>query len=505
MNHPAPTAIPVELREPAELFDARSYPDRSGLPDDWRPDRALRQLAWLVPTLVMTAVGLYRVDRPSLWADELATWGIVTLPAPDLWRLLPQSDAALGPYYVLLRGWTSLTGTSDLALRLPSVLAMGLAAGVVARTGTRVATPRLGLLAGLILAALPVSSRYAQEARPYALALLGAATATLLLVRFLEKGTAKGLTAYGLAVAATGLAHPLALTVLTAHAFVVVALRPSLLLRWTGVTLVAALPSVPTLWLALQQRELVAWIAISDNQEPLVFLRNFFGEASAAAAVFALAVLSISGRRPSVLFSAWALLPPVVFLVFGQLAGSLWLPRYLLFVLPAWALLAALSLARAPGPAAACLLVLLAVAGQGEQERLRQDDGHGLDGRAVDRILSSTVKPGDAVVYGEDDPGARWMVRDVIARYVPDDRRPEDVLLRQPQRTAGAQFAVLCRPVASCLGSPARLWLVRAGTHPNALDGLGADYAEPVRDAYVVEQSWSPTGLTVALLVRKRT
>lgn len=77
-------------------------------------------------------------------------------------------DAVLAPYYALVKVWTAVAGSSDLALRLPSLAAMIGAAGLVGALGARLAAPRHGLLAGLLFAVLPSATRFAQEARPYA-------------------------------------------------------------------------------------------------------------------------------------------------------------------------------------------------------------------------------------------------------------------------------------------------------------------------------------------------
>jgi mannosyltransferase len=62
--------------------------------------------------------------------------------------------------------WVSLLGASDVMLRLPSVLAMAASAGLTARLGTRLASPRVGLLSGLLFAVLPTTSRYARRHVP---------------------------------------------------------------------------------------------------------------------------------------------------------------------------------------------------------------------------------------------------------------------------------------------------------------------------------------------------
>ncbi|WP_091069078.1 glycosyltransferase family 39 protein [Micromonospora humi] len=176
---------------------------------------------WAVPGLLTLAVTLVGIGHAQLWRDELATWSAATRPLPDLARLTGTIDAATGPYYLLMHAWTALAGTSPTALRLPSALAMAGAAALTARLGARLAGDRAGLLAGLLFSVLPATSRYGQEARPYALATLLAVLATLLLVDGLRRPTWRRWAGYAVAVAALGLLHLIALTLLAAHAVAV--------------------------------------------------------------------------------------------------------------------------------------------------------------------------------------------------------------------------------------------------------------------------------------------
>ncbi|MFE9656032.1 glycosyltransferase family 39 protein [Micromonospora sp. NPDC006431] len=173
-------------------------------------------------------VTLAGIGHAQPWRDELATWSAATRPVGDLIRLAGTIDAATGPYYLAMHGWTTLAGTSPTALRLPSALAMAGASALTARLGERLVTARVGLIAGLLFAALPSTSRYGQEARPYALATFLAVLATLLLVGALRRPTGRRWTWYALAVAALGLTHLIALTLLAAHGLLV------LLAAWRG-------------------------------------------------------------------------------------------------------------------------------------------------------------------------------------------------------------------------------------------------------------------------------
>jgi uncharacterized membrane protein len=73
-----------------------------------------------------------------------------------------------------------------------------------------------GVVAGLLLAAAPQVTKYAQDARSYGLVTMFAAAATWLLLRALADGRWRWWACYGAAVAALGLLNLLAL-LLAAH------------------------------------------------------------------------------------------------------------------------------------------------------------------------------------------------------------------------------------------------------------------------------------------------
>ena len=62
-----------------------------------------------------------------------------------------------------------LFGYGELALRLPSAIAMAVAAVFVAALGRRLVSPGAGLAAGLLFAVIPDISLYGQDARSYAM------------------------------------------------------------------------------------------------------------------------------------------------------------------------------------------------------------------------------------------------------------------------------------------------------------------------------------------------
>jgi mannosyltransferase len=190
----------------------------------------------------MLCIGLVGAGRPVLSWDEATTADVSRRSAEELWQLVRNIDAVFGAYYFLMHAWTSWAGTSEFALRLPSIVAMAGAVAGAAELGRRLFHPTAGLVAGLFLCAMPNTSRYAAEARPYAFACLFSVLSVLLLLVALRRRRPWAWAGYACAVALLGLSHVVALTTLAAHAVLVLAHR-----REPGWLRLVATSSAPTL------------------------------------------------------------------------------------------------------------------------------------------------------------------------------------------------------------------------------------------------------------------
>ena len=459
-------------------------------------------LPWLVPGLAMLAIGLLGVTRPALWADELQTWGMATTPWPEMLSVLRWVDAIIGPYYAVEHAFVGVVGVSDLTLRLPSVLAMAGAAGLVGALGARLATHRVGLVAGLVFALLPGTSRYAQEARTYAFTTFFAVLATYLLFAALRRPNFPRYLLYTIALIFLGILHPIALLLLVAHGWVVFAQYRRQTFPWLVTAFISALPALPLLRLAGKQKSQVAWIPTPTRHSLMEFPHDLVGVAALGIVLIVLALFSLPLRRPTAMYTAWAVLPLLALFAVGQVQ-PLFLPRYLLFTLPAWALLAGVALGRAHlAVAIVGVLAIAALAVPGQLD-VRAPDGHGQATRDLAMTIAGRSQLGDGVVYGMADDGGNWVGRDTVNHYVPVDRRPKDILLTLPSRTGGNLAAQECAEVAKCLGDAPRIWVVRLGYRADALRGLDGQKEPALRERYDVDTTWHFTGLTLALIIRR--
>lgn len=112
------------------------------------------------PALVALALGLLRLGHASLWADEGETYGAA------IHRLQPYEHPVT--YFWFMRLWMAAFGTSEIALRLPSVIAVAGLVVVLHRMGRLIPLPRIGSWAAWLAALSPFVRLGAQEARMYA-------------------------------------------------------------------------------------------------------------------------------------------------------------------------------------------------------------------------------------------------------------------------------------------------------------------------------------------------
>ncbi|MER5223970.1 glycosyltransferase family 39 protein [Streptomyces flaveus] len=219
---------------------------------------------WAIPMLWTFALGLWGLSRQhSVWRDEAATWQVAQRSTADIWRMLGQVDAVHGLYYLLMHGLFECFGPSTTTLRLPSVLAMAVAAACVTVIGHRLAGAWAGLGGGLAFGLLPAVQLYLQEGRPYALVAAGAGISTLLLVTVLEgRGRAMCWAAYGGTVLMCGLLNWLSLLILPAHLATLVwtqTLR-GMWTRWAVVSAAAMACALPLILFSRGQSDQVSWI-----------------------------------------------------------------------------------------------------------------------------------------------------------------------------------------------------------------------------------------------------
>ncbi|MFE0176392.1 glycosyltransferase family 39 protein [Streptomyces sp. NPDC059002] len=502
------TPLPAPRSTPSRSSAPRTTPPRPAPAPPSAPAPA-PVLAALLPALVMLAIGLWGLDRGTVWRDEGATLQVARRSLPEIWHLLHQVDAVHGLYYLLMHAVLP-ADPGEVALRLPSVLAASAAAALVAVIGTRLARPRVGLWAGLLYAVTPIAGHYAQEGRSYALVAAGAALTTLLLVRAVERSRhgadRRAWCAYAAAATGTALLHELAALLLLAHAATLLLARVPRPARrgWTAAAGATCVLLLPLLVVSGGQSAQVSWLVPPDAEAADELFRAFAGPTQLVLvgqvllAVIALRPPWSRGGRGGLSLPAVALpllvLPPVVLFAVSQ-RWPLYHDRYVLFALAGLPLLVAAGADRVVRAAAAAGRLRgrggwlphrrrTAVAALGAavvgfslwwQLPLHRADrvvGHGRENPAgAAAFAAREVRPGEPVLF------LPVIARRVSLAYPEDFRGVRDIALGVSPAASGTLYGVEVDPVElrRRLAGVERVWVM---TEPPALRRAVRELAE---------------------------
>ena len=312
----------------------------------------------LMPPAVMLGLALWGITGPSYWRDEGATLAAVQRPFPRLLQMLGHVDAVHGVYYMIMWPLVRVAGTGEIVTRLPSAVAMAVAAGLVAALGRRLVSPAAGLAAGLIFAVLPQVSLYAQDARSYAMVTALGTAGSYLLVRAVgAAGRRRGwLTGYAACLGAMAALNIFGILLVAAHAVSVAlacrrqasaAARRLLALSWLAAATGAVVLASPVLALGIAQRGTASWIR-PPGPDTVASLWRLAGPRPL---VIAISLITLGGLAGSALTGRAALragwpaaLPelavpwlalPAALLIGISFATPLYVPRYVLYCLPA--------------------------------------------------------------------------------------------------------------------------------------------------------------------------
>src|SRR5471032_2452983 len=140
--------------------------------------------AWLLIILLASMVRFHNINLPYFWTDEAFSALVSVLSPQAIWFHMGHEVHPPG-YFLLLHLWITVFGDGVLAIRSMSAVA-GIITVVLSMWFMRlISTSRTAMLAGLLIALLPISVRYSQEARMYTLETVWLLGATIALVYWL--------------------------------------------------------------------------------------------------------------------------------------------------------------------------------------------------------------------------------------------------------------------------------------------------------------------------------
>jgi mannosyltransferase len=346
-----------------------------------RGDPTHARAIWTLTAVLVVALWI-RPLVSSLWLDEAGTWWVIKDGLGDAIARATRYHGQSPLYYVIEWLTRRTLGPSEVALRVPSILAYAGAAVVVFRLARRLAGPEVARLAVLVFAG-SAAAFSAADARPYALALLCITGAAASLAIWLDRASPRWGAAYVVLAALAIWSHFL-------FAIAVVAMVPYAIVRVRHRSTDVGWPWVAGAWLAIvalalplagQLLSLRARASSLTSPANPSFLELVYALVApivcvALVAGIGLALIYVRPtlRLPSVapgtaaFLVPWALLPPALLLGLAIFTSVKFVaPRYSYAAAPAAAILGGYALASI-GPAlatrivAACFAIIAVVA-----------------------------------------------------------------------------------------------------------------------------------------------
>jgi mannosyltransferase len=409
--------------------------------------------------LVSAVLTIPQLGLRSLWFDEAYSWWITTITWNELYQVAwnGADHPNMFLYYLLLQLW-SAGGDGEVWLRLPSVLFAAAAVWAVARLGSALFEPRVGVTAAFLLALNGLVVQFGQEARAYTMLLFLATLSSYVLVIALRHGTARrwaGFIAVSVLCCYTHVlgAFQVFVQILIVGILIFAASRrvvPALLIS-AGLILVGAAPLV---WFVLTEPTLQGsgFVNLPPVTLGLVWVntKTLAGGGLLLLAYLPLLVLGLvarfreespisgGGRFSPASYVVLCFVVPLALIFIMSLVSPLTAPRYLMALVAPLVLAAALGLTAIPGGAlrwvALAGIAILLIRGAWAQLAREPAD----DYRAATQKMLESSRAGDALLFpkAESKMGFDYYARG--AADVPPTIYPRRDYFEPPVGTAGA-------------------------------------------------------------------
>lgn len=385
-----------------------------------------------VLAFVVSAIGSH---RPWLWVDEAFTISAAANRSlPELWEYLLNRDGVHGMYFLFMHFWYRVFPVSEFTSRLPSLIAVGLAAAGVVVLGRQISNRAVSVTSGVVFAVLPRVTYVGIEARPYALTAAIAVWLAVLCVHIARKQPDRrdwAIYSVSLLLAVTFNMFLVLMVPVMAVIFFTFASQKGTVRQWALTTGTVCAVLVPIFVALGGQQASHNWVTPLGKSTvvELFHYQYFCPEAYYSsrhlawlAGVILLATLLLSllagYRKPGALVSislTWILVPTVAMLVYSALLTPIYNPRYLAFTTPAFALLLGYCIVRIGQTRlgiTAMLLSFALVASPTYWAQRQPTAKSGPDYAQVAQILDLNANAGDCFVIDEaKDPKRWWSLR----------------------------------------------------------------------------------------------
>lgn len=337
-------------------------------------DRALpRPFQYVVSTALLYAIvrGWLMPLSSSFYLDETGT---VYMISGDWSQVLERLSITIqSPLYISFMWlWSRVSGFSEVALRLPSVLAALASSYLLYRLGTRLVDRQMGIAAAMLHLSIGLFIQQTFQARPYSFGVLTAIIAISSLVDWLQQQAWKYALRAGLALGALLYLQPLNASMLAVVAVLIALyqrnherLPLAQVLAILGLPIALLLPLLPYYRGAAKN----AAVYVYTIRPSLDQLANVYGDIISPGAILLglLAAVLLYKRFEFAAFEAhpfavrvcivWMALPALVVFVYSRTLLPVFVLRYYSVAFPAISLCLA-GLFRAVSPIPARLLAL---------------------------------------------------------------------------------------------------------------------------------------------------
>jgi mannosyltransferase len=369
---------------------------------------------------VAAALRFYSIATKSFWFDEGVSVAIARLDWYNFARILWRREANMALYYLFLRYWLHFGGSEFFVRSLSVVFAIA-SIPVLYLLGRRLFGPRVGLIATALLVVNAYHVQYSQDARGYSLMLLLCLLSSLYFLKCLGEPTGRNRAAYVFTSVLAVYAHCFS-------GLLVIA-------QWISLRFLDKPPAAQTRattrndwrWIALLVSPLVVFVATTGTgplrwvQRPAlkdlwIFALQFTGNGGPLL-LFAYAVAFLAGLYPvwrtrnlqRVPWELWRhrfllcwMLFPLLLTLGLSLAKPLFVPRYVLFCLPALLLLVARGISRVRSTSLMVVAssIMLILSFLGTLAYYKQDlDIERDDWRSATHYLLEHAESGDALLF----------------------------------------------------------------------------------------------------------
>jgi len=321
-------------------------------------------------TLIAFGARAVSLDAQPLWRDEVDALRFATVPWAEMLASFTRPGWNGPLYYMLLRGWVALTGTSEYAMRFFSLAFGVLCVPLIYALGRRLFNRQAGFLTALLLTTSPYLTWYGQEVKMYTLLPALALLAIYGLRRAVEEGDWYWWTAQVVATSLACYVHILAALLIPMQVLLYFTWWPQARNRWRGALLSLACLTLPYLplfdWQAplLLQERATGFPSYTLGEMVETLLNSWslgmtgWGWPWGAVLVGSLAAWGLASPPPSLpgppartgerrerLALIYWLLIPLLTVWLISLRQPLFTDRYLIWAAPAFYLLIALGLA----------------------------------------------------------------------------------------------------------------------------------------------------------------